>query len=51
MYFGNAINQQRSASTASSASLRRECVELILEKGTMDRAAATAYCVKYYENN
>ena len=51
MYYENAINQQRSASTASSASLRRECVELILEKGTMNRASATAYCVKYYENN
>ncbi len=45
------MDQKRSASTASSASLQRECVELILEKGTMNRASATAYCVKYYENN
>lgn len=45
------MDQKRSASTASSASLQRKCVELILEKGTMNRASATAYCVKYYENN
>ena len=51
VYFENAINQQQSASTASSESLQRKCVELILEKGTMNRASATAYCVKYYENN
>ena len=51
VYFENAINQQQSASTASTESLQRKCVELILEKGTMNRASAAAYCVKYYENN
>ena len=35
--------------SASTASLQRECVGLVLQEGKIDRASATAYCADYYQ--
>ena len=44
--FGSA---KETPSSASTASLQRNCVELVLQEGKMDRASATAYCADYYQ--
>lgn len=55
LFFGVASLFQESGSTgarpgsASSASLQRECVELILQEREMDRTSAIAYCADYYQ--